>query len=68
MSLFYLIKLNTISRTKMKADIESPWRVPLSNLKHFVVIPPFMVHDSWLFNRVFIHLMNVLLNPYLFKA
>ena len=46
----------------------SPWRVPLSNLKYFVVIPPFMMHDSWLFNRFVIHLMNVLPNPYLFKA
>ena len=46
----------------------SPWGAPLSNLKCFAVIPLFMMHDSWLFNRVFIHLMNVLPNPYLFKA
>ena len=46
----------------------SPWRVSLSNLKYFVVIPPFLMHDSWLFCRAFIHLMNFLLNPYLFKV
>ena len=46
----------------------SPWCWPLPNLKYLVAIPPFMMHDSWLFNRVFIYLMNVLLNPYLFKA
>ena len=46
----------------------SPWRAPLSNSKYFVAIPPFMMHDSWLFNRVFIHLMNVLPNSYLFKG
>ena len=69
-SLFCLIKLNTILRTRInkQADIGSPWCVPLSNLKYFVVNPPFMMHDSWLFNRVFTLLMNVLPNPYLFKA
>ena len=46
----------------------SPWRAPLSNLKYFVTIPSFMMHDSWLFNRVFIHLMNVLPNLYLSKV
>ena len=45
----------------------SPWCAPLSNLKYFVVIPPFMMHDSWLFNRVFIDLMKVLPNPYLLR-
>ena len=46
--LFCLIKLNTISRTRInkKADIGSPWRVTLSNLKYFIVNPPFIMHDS----------------------
>ena len=44
------------------------WRVPFCNLKYFVVNPPFMMHDSWLFSRGFTHLMNILPNPYLFKA
>ena len=44
----------------------SPWCAPLSNLKYFVVLASFIMHDSWL--TVFIHLMNVLQNPYLFKA
>ena len=46
----------------------SPWRVPFSNLKYFVVRPPMMMHDSWLFNSGCIHLMNILPNPYLFKG
>ena len=46
----------------------SPWRVPLSNLKYFVVLATFMMNGSWLFNRVLIHLMNVLPNLYLVKA
>ena len=46
----------------------SPWRASLPNLKYFVVTPPFMMHDSLLFNRVYIHIMNVLPNSYLFKA
>ena len=46
----------------------STWRAPLSNLNFFVAFPRFMMPDAWLFNRFFIHLMNVLPNPYLFKA
>ena len=46
----------------------SRWRVSLSNVKYFVVVPQFMIHDSWLFTRVFIHLMTILPNPYLSKA
>ena len=69
-SLFCLIKLNTILRPRINksADIESPWGMLLSNLKCFVVIPAFTMHDSWLFNRAFIYLMNVLPNPYLFQT
>ena len=37
-------------------------------MKYLVVDPPFMMDDSWLFNRVFTHLMNILPNPNLFKA
>ena len=33
-----------------------------------LVILPFMMHDSWLFNKAFIHLINVLPNPYFFQA
>ena len=29
------------------------WHVPLSNLRYFVAIPPFMMHDSWLFNSFY---------------
>ena len=48
--------------------MRSPWCVPISNLKYFVVLSPFMMHDPWLFNRVLTHLMNILPNLYLFKA
>ena len=40
-----------------QADVGSPSCVPLSTLKYLDVIPPFMMHDSWLFKRVFIKLM-----------
>ena len=68
--LFSLIKLNIILRTRINkyVDIGSPSPVPLSDLKYFVVNPPFMMHDSWLFNKVCMHLMNLFPNPYLFKA
>lgn len=48
--------------------MRSPWCVPISNLKYFVVLSPFMIQDPWLFNRVLTHLMNILPNLNLFKA
>ena len=46
----------TISKTDIKkyAEIGSPSRAPLSNLKYFVVFPPLMIQDSWLFKVVLI--------------
>ena len=40
------IRRNKISNTGMKryAETESSWRVPLSELKYWVVAPPFMTH------------------------
>ena len=46
----------------------SPWRAPLSNLKHFVLISPFMMPDSWLFNENFYPFNELFNEPYLFKA
>ena len=62
-SLFYLIKLNTISGIRTN-KLEDVWYLGVHlylNLKYFVVIPPFMMRHSWLFNIFFIHLMNVLI-------
>ena len=33
--------------------MESPLCDPSSNLKYFVVFPPYMMHDSWLFNSFY---------------
>ena len=30
---------------KRYAETGSPWRAPLSSLKYWVVVPPFMTHD-----------------------
>ena len=32
-----------------KAELGSPCPAPLFSLKYFVVIPPLMTHDSWMF-------------------
>ena len=66
----YSSLLNTVHRrriNKYKYTVGSSWHAPLSNLKYFVIFCPFTMHDSWLFNSVFIHLINVFLNPYRFK-
>ena len=46
----------TISKTDINkyAEIGSPSRAPFSNLKYFVVFPPLMIQDSWLFKVVLI--------------
>ena len=43
----FLIKRNKISNTSMKRSAEtvSAWRAPLSRLKYWVVVRPFMTHD-----------------------
>ena len=44
---FDLITVNTTCNTNVnkKANIGSPWRVPLSNVKYFVVIHPLIILD-----------------------
>ena len=44
----FLIRRNKISNISMKryAEIGSPWQVPLSKLKRWVVAPPFTTHKS----------------------
>ena len=33
------------------AEIGSPWCAPRCKGKYWFVIPPFITHDSWLFNN-----------------
>ena len=40
---------------KRNAEIGSPWRLPLSRLKNFVVMPPFTTQDSRFLIRIWIH-------------
>ena len=44
----FLTNIENISKTSINkyADIGSPCRAPLSNLKYFVVFPPLMMQDS----------------------
>ena len=46
--------------------MESPCRVPLFNSIYFVLIPPLMIPGYLI--EFFTHYINVLLNPYFFKA
>ena len=47
------MKRNKISNTSMKsyAALGSPWRTPLSRLKYWVVVAPFITHDCWYFKK-----------------
>ena len=40
-------KRNKIYNTSLKryGETGSPWPAPISRLKHWVVLPPFMTHD-----------------------
>ena len=40
---------------KMNAENGSPWRVPLSRLKNFVVKPQFATQDFWVLIKIWIH-------------
>ena len=58
MSGFALIKekKNTFKAiTKRYVKIGSPCLVYFSNLKHGVVLPPLIRHDSWFFIKICIH-------------
>ena len=54
----FLIKIKNISNASInkQADTGSSCRAPLSNMKYFVVFPPLMMQDSWLFKTVLIQL------------
>ena len=45
----FLTNINNISKTSINkyADIGSPCRASLSNLKYFVVFPPLMMQDPY---------------------
>ena len=47
----FFTNIKNISKTSVNEypDIGSPCRASLSNLKYFVVFPPLMMQDSYLF-------------------
>ena len=55
----FVIKRNRISNTSIKrySETGSPWQVSLSKLKYWVVVPPFMTHDCWSFNKISIQVI-----------
>ena len=59
----FLIKRNKVSNVSMKkyAEIGLPWRVSLSKVKYLVVVP-FITHESWCFIKISIHLTKPLVN------
>ena len=61
----FLVRRNKISNVSIKryAEIGSPWRAPYSKLKYWVVVPPFITHESWSFNKISVHVINFLPNP-----
>ena len=68
--LFVLIKAKETFKAimKMNAESGSPWRVPLSRLKNFVVIPPSTTQDSWFLIRIWIHFIKRSPKPYFCKT
>ena len=66
----FLIKINKTSNTSMKryAETGSLWGAPLSRLKYWVVVPPFMKHDCWSFNKISIQVMKFFPKPNFFKT
>ena len=50
------------------ADTGFPYHAPFSSLKYFVVIPPFVTHDSCSFKNIFIQSIKVLQNPNISRA
>ena len=70
MSGFALIKEKTTSKARIKryADIGFPCLVPLSNVKHGVVLPPLITHDSKFFIKICIHFLKALPKPNFFNT
>ena len=50
------------------AEIGSPWRVPLSRLENFVVMPPFTMQDPWFLTRIWIYFRKHSPKPYFCKT
>ena len=46
------------------AEIGSPWRAPISEIKNYVVFLPFMTQDSCLLVMVSTYLLNAFPKPY----
>ena len=44
---------------KQEAEIESPWRAACSKGKYWVVLPPFITHDSY--SKLCLRLTEVLM-------
>ena len=65
--LFYLIKVKSISKARMKRYVEigSPCRAPSWSEKHFVVLPTFITHDSEYFNKIITQAIKSSQKPYL---
>ena len=49
-------------------EIGLPRRASLSKLKNWLVVPPFITHDCWSFNKIYIHRIQFLRNPNFLKT
>ena len=70
MSLLFLTKKDNTSkaRTKIKTEIRSPCRTPLSRGQYWVVLPPLITQDSCFKINVSIKLTKLLPKPNFFNA
>ena len=69
-SLLFLTIVKSISRHNInkQADTGSPCQAPSSSLKHFVVTPPFITHDSCSFKNILIQSMKLVPKPNFYNA
>ena len=69
MSLLFLTKKDNTSKARIKiyAQIGSPWRVPLSRWKYWVVLPPLIAQDSFFEIKVSTQLTKLLPKPNFFQ-
>ena len=61
-------KKNSNVSMKRYAEIGSSWQAPLSRLKYWVVLPPFITQESWSFNKISVHVIKLLPNPHFRKT
>ena len=56
----FLRRRNTNFKISMKRHMEIGllWRAPLSKLKYWVVVPPFITNKSWTFDEISIHVIS----------